>query len=50
MAGAVAVRRIKTINAEVMKEIILSWFLTPLVAGVVSLCLYFLLSNASSVK
>jgi phosphate/sulfate permease len=45
MAGAGAVRGVQTLNAKAMKEIVLSWFLTPLVAGVVSFCLYVLFSR-----
>lgn len=50
MAGAGAVRGVKTMNAKAMKEIVLSWFLTPVVAGIVSLCLYLLLSHLLGVK
>jgi phosphate/sulfate permease len=50
MAGAGMVRGIKTMNAKAMKEIVLSWFLTPVVAGVVSFCFYFLLSHTLGVK
>ncbi|HVU07949.1 MAG TPA: inorganic phosphate transporter [Verrucomicrobiae bacterium] len=50
MAGAGAVRGVKTMNAKAMKEIVLSWFLTPVVAGIVSFMLYFLLSHLLGVK
>lgn len=41
MAGAGTARGVKTIDISAMKEIVLSWFLTPLLAGFVSFCLYF---------
>jgi len=50
MAGAGAVRGIRTMNAKALKEIVLSWFLTPVVAGLVSFCLYWLLSHLLGTK
>ena len=44
VAGAGGARGLKTIDLNAMKEIVLSWFLTPLVAGVVSFGLYKVLS------
>ncbi len=50
MAGAGTARGIKTIDLRAMKEIVVSWFLTPVVAGVVSFCLYLLLSHSLHVR
>jgi len=36
VAGAGAARGLKTIDLNAKKEIVLSWYLTPVVAGVVS--------------
>ncbi|HOV85749.1 MAG TPA: inorganic phosphate transporter [Syntrophobacteraceae bacterium] len=44
VAGAAYVRGLQTIDMAAMKEIVLSWFLTPVVAGVVSFFLYHLFS------
>lgn len=40
VAGAAYVRGLHTIDMAAMKEIVLSWFLTPVVAGIVSFLLY----------
>lgn len=40
VAGAGYVRGLQTIDMAAMKEIVLSWFLTPVVAGIVSFVLY----------
>jgi phosphate/sulfate permease len=40
VAGAAYVRGLQTIDVAAMKEIVLSWFLTPIVAGIVSFVLY----------
>jgi phosphate/sulfate permease len=40
VAGAAYVRGLQTIDMAAMKEIVLSWFLTPVVAGIVSFVLY----------
>jgi phosphate/sulfate permease len=40
VAGAGGARGLKTIDLGAMKEIVLSWFLTPVVAGIVSFALY----------
>jgi phosphate/sulfate permease len=40
VAGAGGARGLKTIDLNAMKEIVISWFLTPIVAGVVSFVLY----------
>ncbi|MCA1959302.1 MAG: inorganic phosphate transporter family protein [Desulfomonile sp.] len=40
VAGAAYVRGLQTIDMAAMKEIVLSWFLTPVVAGAVSFALY----------
>lgn len=40
VAGAAFVRGLQTINMAAMREIVLSWFLTPVVAGIVSFLLY----------
>jgi phosphate/sulfate permease len=50
MAGAGTARGVKTIDLAAMKEIVLSWFLTPILAGVVSFCLYWLLSRGLQVR
>ncbi|NLI80650.1 MAG: hypothetical protein GX443_03030 [Deltaproteobacteria bacterium] len=34
----------KTIDLKAMREIVISWFLTPLVAGIVSFVLYHIFS------
>jgi phosphate/sulfate permease len=40
VAGAGGARGLKTIDLNAMKEIVISWFLTPVVAGIVSFVLY----------
>lgn len=40
VGGAGYARGLKTIDLKAMKEIVISWFLTPLVAGIVSFVLY----------
>ena len=49
VAGAGGARGIHTLNRKALGEIVLSWFLTPVVAGVVSFFLYKLLSFALKV-
>jgi len=44
VAGAGGARGLKTIDLKAMKEIVISWFLTPVVAGVVSFVLYHIFS------
>ena len=44
VGGAGAARGLKTVDMAAMKEIIISWFLTPIVAGIVSFILYSVLS------
>jgi phosphate/sulfate permease len=44
IAGAGLARGIKAIDMKVMKEIVISWFLTPVIGGIVAFCLYSLLS------
>jgi len=44
VAGAGGARGLKTIDLKAMKEIVISWFLTPIVAGIVSFLLYKALS------
>jgi phosphate/sulfate permease len=44
VAGAGGARGLKTIDLKAMKEIVISWFLTPIVAGIVSFLLYKVLS------
>jgi phosphate/sulfate permease len=44
VAGAGGARGLKTIDLKAMKEIVISWFLTPVVAGIVSFVLYNVLS------
>jgi len=50
IAGAGLSRGIKAINMKVMKEIVISWFLTPVIGGIVAFCLYSLLSPLLGVK
>ncbi len=50
VAGAGGARGIKTLDLKAMKEIVFSWFFTPIVAGIVSFILYFLLSHILGVK
>lgn len=50
IAGAGLARGIKAINMKVMKEIVISWFLTPVIGGIVAFCLYSLLSPLLGVK
>jgi phosphate/sulfate permease len=40
VAGAGSAQGLQTLNRKAMSEIIVSWFLTPVVAGIVSFCLY----------
>lgn len=40
VGGAGAARGLKTVDLAAMKEIVISWFLTPVVAGIVSFILY----------
>jgi phosphate/sulfate permease len=40
VAGAGGARGLKTIDLKAMREIVISWFLTPVVAGIVSFVLY----------
>ena len=44
VGGAGGARGLKTVDMAAMKEIIISWFLTPIVAGIVSFILYSVLS------
>lgn len=44
VGGAGAARGLKTVDMAAMKEIVISWFLTPIVAGIVSFILYSVLS------
>lgn len=44
VGGAGGARGLKTVDMAAMKEIIISWFLTPVVAGIVSFILYSVLS------
>lgn len=44
VAGAGGARGLKTIDLKAMKEIVISWFLTPVVAGIVSFVLYHIFS------
>jgi phosphate/sulfate permease len=45
VAGAGGARGLKTIDLKAMREIVVSWFLTPVVAGVVAFVLYAVLSR-----
>ncbi len=45
VAGAGGARGLKTVDLKAMREIVVSWFLTPIVAGVVSFILYAALSR-----
>lgn len=40
VGGAGGARGLKTVDLKAMKEIVISWFLTPVVAGIVSFVLY----------
>lgn len=44
VGGAGGARGLKTVDMAAMKEIVISWFLTPVVAGIVSFILYSVLS------
>jgi phosphate/sulfate permease len=44
IAGAGMARGIKAIDIKAIKEIVISWFLTPVIGGIVAFCLYSLLS------
>ncbi len=44
VAGAGGARGLKTIDLKAMREIVISWFLTPIVAGIVSFALYHIFS------
>ncbi|MDI6711494.1 MAG: inorganic phosphate transporter [Bacillota bacterium] len=50
IAGAGLARGIKAIDLKAIKEIVISWFLTPVVGGIVAFCLYSLLSWLLGVK
>jgi PiT family inorganic phosphate transporter len=50
IAGAGLCRGIKAINMKTMKEIVVSWFLTPLIGAIVAFVLYSLLSPLLGVK
>jgi len=50
IAGAGLARGIKAIDMKVMKEIVISWFLTPVIGGIVAFCLYSLLSPLFGAK
>jgi len=50
IAGAGLCRGIKTINMKTMKEIVVSWFLTPVIGAIVAFVLYSLLSPLLGVK
>jgi phosphate/sulfate permease len=45
VGGAGAARGLKTVDMAAMKEIVISWFLTPIVAGIVSFTLYKIFSS-----
>lgn len=45
IAGAGLARGIKSIDMKAIKEIVISWFLTPLVGGAVSFSLCFVFSR-----
>jgi phosphate/sulfate permease len=44
VGGAGGARGLKTVDLAAMKEIVISWFLTPVVAGIVSFVLYSVLA------
>jgi phosphate/sulfate permease len=50
IAGAGLCRGIKAINMKTMKEIVVSWFLTPVIGAIVAFVLYSLLSPLLGVK
>lgn len=50
IAGAGLARGIKAIDLKAIKEIVISWFLTPVIGGIVAFCLYSLLSWLLKVK
>jgi phosphate/sulfate permease len=50
IAGAGLARGVKAIDLKAIKEIVISWFLTPVVGGIVAFCLYSLLSWLLQVK
>lgn len=50
IAGAGLSRGIKAINVKTIKEIVVSWFLTPLIGAVVAFILYSVLSPVLRVK
>lgn len=50
VAGAGGARGVKTLDLKALKEIVFSWFFTPVVAGIVSFILYFVLSHILGVK
>jgi phosphate/sulfate permease len=50
IAGAGLARGIKAIDMKVMKEIVISWFLTPVIGGIAAFCLYSLLSPLLGAK
>jgi phosphate/sulfate permease len=50
VAGAGGVRGLQTLNRRAIGEIVLSWFLTPVLAGIVSFSLYCVSSHFLHVK
>lgn len=50
VAGAGGARGLKTLDLKAMKEIVISWFFTPILAGLVSFVMYFILSHILGVK
>jgi len=50
VAGAAGARGLKALDVKAMKEIVVSWFFTPVLAGVVSFVLYALLSRVLEIK
>jgi phosphate/sulfate permease len=49
VAGASGARGLKTLNRKALSEIVVSWFFTPVLAGIVSFLMYTLLSRALGV-
>jgi phosphate/sulfate permease len=45
VAGAGLTRGVKTLNAKALREIVVSWVLTPMVGGVVAFILYSVFSR-----
>jgi phosphate/sulfate permease len=50
VAGVGGAHGLQTLNRKAMSEIVLSWFLTPALAGIVSFSLYAVLSRGLGVK